>query len=45
MRRASSHGDKTQVEMAKLWQEQISDRLTSLGFDRVNSINYQPLLR
>ena len=22
---ASSHGDKTQVEMAKLWKEQISD--------------------
>jgi transposase len=36
---ASSHGDKTQVEMAKLWKEQISDRtisraLKKIGFTR-----------
>ena len=36
---ASSHGDKTQVEMAKLWQEQISERtisraLKKIGFTR-----------
>jgi len=36
---ASSHGDKTQVEMAKLWKEQISERtisraLKKIGFTR-----------
>ena len=36
---ALSHGDKTQVEMAKLWEEQISDRtisraLKKIGFTR-----------
>lgn len=36
---ASSHGDKTQVEMAKLWKEPISDRtisraLKKIGFTR-----------
>jgi len=36
---ASSHGDKTQVEMAKLWKEQISDltisrALKKIGFTR-----------
>ncbi len=36
---ASYHGDKTQVEMAKLWKEQISDRtisraLKKIGFTR-----------
>ena len=36
---ALSHGDKTQVEMASLWEEQISDRtisraLKKIGFTR-----------
>jgi hypothetical protein len=36
---ASSHGDKTQVEMAKLWDGEISDRtisraLKKIGFTR-----------
>jgi transposase len=36
---AKAHGDKTQVEMAKLWKEQISDRtisraLKKIGFTR-----------
>jgi len=36
---ALSHGDKTQVEMAKLWEGQISDRtisraLKKIGFSR-----------
>jgi transposase len=36
---AKAHGDKTQVEMASLWEEQISDRtisraLKKIGFTR-----------
>jgi transposase len=36
---AQAHGDKTQVEMAKLWKERISDRtisraLKKIGFTR-----------
>ena len=32
---ASSHGDKTQVEMAKLWKEQISDRTISRALNKI----------
>jgi transposase len=32
---ASSHGDKTQVEMAKLWEEQISDRTISRALQKI----------
>ncbi|MBW4574589.1 MAG: IS630 family transposase [Aphanothece sp. CMT-3BRIN-NPC111] len=43
---ASSHGDKTQVEMAKLWKEQISDRtisraLKKIGFTRKKTYGYR----
>jgi hypothetical protein len=39
MRQAKIHGDKTQVEMAQLWEEKISDRtisraLKKIGFTR-----------
>jgi transposase len=32
---ASSHGDRTQVEMAKLWKEQISDRTISRALNKI----------
>ncbi|WP_100898874.1 IS630 family transposase [Nostoc flagelliforme] len=42
---ALSNGDKTQVEMAKLWEEQISDRtisraLQKIGFTRKKTYGY-----
>jgi transposase len=32
---ASAHGEKTQVEMAKLWEEQISDRTISRALQKI----------
>lgn len=32
---ALSHGEKTQVEMAKLWEEQISDRTISRALQKI----------
>ncbi|MEI2583756.1 IS630 family transposase [Scytonema sp. PRP1] len=43
---ASSHGDKTQVEMASLWEGEISDRtisraLKKIGFTRKKTYGYR----
>ena len=34
-RKASEHGDKTQVEMAKLWDGEISDRTISRALKKI----------